>query len=109
MATKKRKPAAPPKPKTRRADSRVSAVTAYTDRAMVTRRAYLTLDVGEGTIVVTGLPATLDEYSLRVAGLGPAKVRIMGVKIGRELNGRADGEAPRNSRARRGRTARPGR
>ncbi|HUU55910.1 MAG TPA: mucoidy inhibitor MuiA family protein [bacterium] len=88
MATKKRKRTGAPKPKSHRADSKISAVTAYTDRAMVTRRAHLALDVGEGTIVVGGLPPTLDEYSFRVAALGPAKVRILGVKIGRELNGR---------------------
>ena len=88
MATKKRKKTGAPKPKTHRADSKISAVTAYADRALVTRRAHLALDVGEGTIVAGGLPPTLDEYSFRVAALGPAKVRILGVKIGRELNGR---------------------
>jgi uncharacterized protein (TIGR02231 family) len=88
MATKKRKKPGAPKPTTHRADSKISAVTAYTDRAMVTRRAHLSLDVGEGTIFVGGLPPTLDEYSLRVAALGPAKVRVLGVKIGRELAGR---------------------
>ena len=72
MATKKRKKTGAPKPKTHRAESKISAVTAYTDRAMVTRRVHLSLDVGEGAILVSGLPPTLDEYSLRVAALGPA-------------------------------------
>jgi uncharacterized protein (TIGR02231 family) len=85
MATRKRKKAAPPKPRTRNVDSKISAVTVYADRAMVTRVAHLTLDVGEGTVVARGLPAALDEYSLRVAGLGPARVRIMGIKINREF------------------------
>jgi uncharacterized protein (TIGR02231 family) len=88
MATKKTKTAGTPKPKTRRVDSKISAVTAYADRALVTRRAHLALDVGEGTIIVGGLPPTLDEYSFRVAPLGPAKVRILGVKISRKMNGR---------------------
>ncbi len=88
MATKRRKRAARAGPRTHRADSKISAVTAYADRAMVTRVAHLALDVGEGTIVARGLPAALDEYSLRVAGSGPARVRIMGVKIGREFPGR---------------------
>lgn len=89
MTAKRRKEAAREGPHTRRADSAITAVTAYADRAMVTRSAHLALDVGEGTVVVRGLPAALDEYSLRVAGSGPAKVRIMGVKIGREHDGRA--------------------
>ena len=88
MATKRRKKAAREGPRTHRADSAISAVTAYADRAMITRVAHLALDVGEGTIVARGLPAALDEYSLRVAGSGPARVRIMGVKIGREFPGR---------------------
>lgn len=69
------------------AASIISAVTVYADRAMVTRVAHVSLDVGEGSITVTGLPAALDEYSLRVGGLGPARVRIMGIKIGREFPG----------------------
>jgi uncharacterized protein (TIGR02231 family) len=88
MATKRPKKAGREGPRTHRADSTISAVTAYADRAMITRTAHLALDVGEGAIVVRGLPAALDEYSLRVAGSGPAKVRIMGVKIGREFPGR---------------------
>jgi uncharacterized protein (TIGR02231 family) len=99
MATKKRKRKGAPKPKTHRADSKISAVTAYTDRAMVTRRVHLTLDVGEGTILVSGLPPTLDEYSLRVAALGPAKVRVLGVKIGRELAGRPSATQAEKHRA----------
>lgn len=89
MATKRRKKAGREGPRTHRADSTISAVTAYADCAMITRTAHLALDVGEGAIVVRGLPAALDEYSLRVAGSGPAKVRIMGVKIGREFPGRS--------------------
>ncbi len=88
MVTKERKRGGRREPKTHRAASEISAVTAYRDRAMVTRVAHFTLDVGEGTIVVRDLPAALDEYSLRVTGLGPARVRIMGVKIGREFKGR---------------------
>lgn len=98
MATKKRKKAPAAGPRVRRADSKISAVTAYADRAMVTRVAHLALDVGEGTVAVKGLPAALDEYSLRVAGSGPAKVRIMGVKIGREFPGRPSAAQAEKSR-----------
>lgn len=87
MATKKRsRPRARSRgPKTHRVPSTISAVTVYADRALVTRQAHLALDVSEGTIVVGGLPAALDEYSLRVAALGPAKVRFLGMKIGRSM------------------------
>jgi len=47
MATRKRKKAAPPKPRTRHADSKISAVTVYADRAMITRVAHLALKKGE--------------------------------------------------------------
>lgn len=85
MATKKRPRARSRGPKTHRVSSTVSAVTVYADRALVTRQAHLALDVGEGTIIVGGLPAALDEYSLRVAALGPAKVRLLGMKIERSM------------------------
>jgi uncharacterized protein (TIGR02231 family) len=88
MATKKRKTKRPAKPKSHTGDSKISAVTVYGDRAMVTRIIHLALDVGEGGITAKGLPAGLDEYSLRVAGLGPAKVRILGIKINRDFSGR---------------------
>ena len=71
----------------RRVPSAVSAVTVYADRAMVTRVAHLAADVGEGTVVVAGLPAALDEYSLRVGGAGPARVRVTGMKIARDFFG----------------------
>jgi uncharacterized protein (TIGR02231 family) len=100
MTAKRRKKAAREGPRAHRAGSEISAVTAYADRAMVARSAHLALDVGEGTIVVRGLPAALDEYSLRVAGSGPAKVRIMGVKIGRELDDRpSEAQAEKARRA----------
>jgi uncharacterized protein (TIGR02231 family) len=99
MTAKRRKKATREGPRTHRAESKISAVTAYGDRAMVTRSAHLALDVGEGSVVVRGLPAALDEYSLRVAGSGPAKVRIMGVKIGRELDGRASEAQAEKARA----------
>ncbi len=46
--------------------SRVSAVTVYRDRAMITREAKLTLKPGEHSIVFSGLPANLDKNSLQV-------------------------------------------
>jgi uncharacterized protein (TIGR02231 family) len=68
-------------------DSEVSAVTVYADRAMVTRTAKAELDVGEAEVVVSGLPAALDEYSFRVGGSGIAIVKVMSVELAREYRG----------------------
>jgi uncharacterized protein (TIGR02231 family) len=68
-------------------DSKVSAVTVYADRAMVTRTAKAELDVGEAEITVSGLPAALDEYSFHVGGSGIAIVKVMSVELAREYRG----------------------
>ncbi len=47
-------------------DSRVSAVTVYRDRALITREVKLSLTKGEHSIVFPGLPANLDRNSLQV-------------------------------------------
>lgn len=56
----------------------IAAVTVYPDRAEVTRRGTLAVPPGAHTILVRGLPANLDERSLRVEGgleLGAIQVR----------------------------------
>ncbi|HNW40853.1 MAG TPA: mucoidy inhibitor MuiA family protein [Opitutaceae bacterium] len=61
-------------------DSRISAVTVYADRAVVTRTA--TLDIaatGQQELVFNNLPATLVEQSLQVSGRGTAQVTILDV------------------------------
>lgn len=60
-------------------DSKISAVTVYTDRAVVTRTA--TVDLGGGTLelVFANLPQTLDERSLQVSGRGTAQALILDV------------------------------
>ncbi|UCE28258.1 MAG: mucoidy inhibitor MuiA family protein [Candidatus Coatesbacteria bacterium] len=68
-------------------DSKVSAVTVYADRAMVTRTAKAELDVGDAEVVVSGLPAALDEYSFRVGGSGIAIIKVMSVELAREYRG----------------------
>jgi uncharacterized protein (TIGR02231 family) len=73
-------------------DSKVSAVTVYTDRAMVTRTAKAELDVGEAEITVSGLPAALDEYSFHVGGSGIAIVKVMSVELAREFRGAPPGK-----------------
>ena len=46
--------------------SRVSAVTVYSDRALITRETKLSLKPGEHSIIFPGLPANLDRNSLQV-------------------------------------------
>ncbi|MEO6244916.1 MAG: DUF4140 domain-containing protein, partial [Opitutaceae bacterium] len=62
------------------ADSRVTAVTVYTDRAVVTRSASVTLAT-PGAVEVTfeRLPAGLLDQSLTVSGRGTAQATILDV------------------------------
>jgi len=56
----------------------IVAVTVYPDRAEVTRRGTLAVPAGAHTILLRGLPADLDQRSLRVEGgleLGAVQVR----------------------------------
>lgn len=55
--------------------SRVVAVTVYSDRALVTRRAELDVAAGESTLVFTDLPAATDASSLQVSGKGAFMLR----------------------------------
>lgn len=62
------------------ATSAVTAVTVYTDRAVVTRTAALDLTTpGLIEIVFERLPATLVEHSLHVSGRGAAQVTLLDV------------------------------
>ncbi len=60
-------------------DSKISAVTVYTDRAVVTRSA--TVELAGGTIELTfaNLPQALNERSLQVSGRGTAQALILDV------------------------------
>ncbi len=60
--------------------SRVTAVTVYTDRALVEREAAITLPDGETTIVLKDLPANLWDQSLQVSGTGPAGTSVIDVQ-----------------------------
>jgi uncharacterized protein (TIGR02231 family) len=60
------------------ADSRISAVTVYSDRAVVSRTASLTLtSAGMVEVVYDRLPESLVEESITVAGHGEANVTIL--------------------------------
>ncbi|MBA3848452.1 MAG: hypothetical protein C0502_00470 [Opitutus sp.] len=64
-------------------DSRISAVTVYADRAVVTRTAALDLAAGPAELVFANLPETLLEQSLQVTGRGPAQATILDVSARR--------------------------
>lgn len=55
--------------------SSVVAVTVYSDRALVTRRATQDIAAGESTLVFTDLPAATDAASLQVSGKGAFTLR----------------------------------
>jgi uncharacterized protein (TIGR02231 family) len=59
------------------ARSAVTAVTVYTDRAVVTRTATVDLAAGTHEVVFEGLPATLADNSLQASGRGTASATIL--------------------------------
>jgi uncharacterized protein (TIGR02231 family) len=61
------------------ADSRITAVTVYQDRAVVTRTATVQLPGGTTELVFAHLPQTLNEQSLQVSGKGTAQASILDV------------------------------
>ena len=60
-------------------DSTISAVTVYTDRAVVTRTASVELPGGTTELVFANLPEALNERSLQVSGKGTAAAVILDV------------------------------
>nr|WP_242045734.1 MULTISPECIES: mucoidy inhibitor MuiA family protein [unclassified Calothrix] len=64
-------------------DSQIVAVTVYSDRALVTRQARVSLTGEEKELVLTSLPVTLETDSVRVSGKGTVGVRLLGVSSDR--------------------------
>lgn len=65
------------------AASKVDAVTVYRGFARVTRLARVELATGETRLLLQGLPAGLDDDSVRVEGKGTARARVGGVSVER--------------------------
>jgi uncharacterized protein (TIGR02231 family) len=63
------------------AKSRITAVTVFPDRAMITREADLALTSSVKTVVFKGLPASIIPSSFRVAGRGTAAVKILSIDV----------------------------
>lgn len=66
--------------KTQDLPTHIAAVTVFTDRALVTRRAALTLEAGAQELLIAGLPARLDVESLRASGRGEVGAKIIAVE-----------------------------
>ena len=60
-------------------NSTITAVTVYTDRAVITRTATVDLTGGTTELVFANLPETLNERSLQVSGKGTAQAVILDV------------------------------
>ncbi|MFQ5400719.1 MAG: mucoidy inhibitor MuiA family protein [Anaerolineae bacterium] len=71
-------------------DTSISKVTVYPDRARVTCHGRCTVTEGAHRLIIDELPLVLDVDSVRVAGRGSARVRLMGVDVTR----RHYGESP---------------
>ena len=61
------------------ADQKVTAVTVYPDRALVTRSGTVQLQAGVQTVVFENLPLNLEEDSVRARAQG--KLKILGVEV----------------------------
>ncbi len=64
------------------ADQKITAVTVYPDRALVTRGGTVKLDAGIQSIVFDNLPLNLEEDSVRAKAQG--KLKILGVEMRRD-------------------------
>src|SRR4029453_6980775 len=62
-------------------DSRITAVTVYGDRAIVTRTASSELTAGEHALVFENLPTALVDQSLQASGRGVAGATILDVTV----------------------------
>lgn len=63
------------------ANSKITGVTVYADRAQVTRGASLSLKAGTNLVSFDNLPALMMEDSLRAEGKGGGQARIAGITV----------------------------
>ena len=66
-------------------DSQIAAVTVYPSSATVTRTFSVELPAGPQTVLVAGLPSTLDENSLRITGSGDKGSSVASVELKNEV------------------------
>ncbi len=65
-------------------DTQITAVTVYSDRALVTRSGKIQLTGTERELIISNLPTTLDPESVRASGKGSIGVKLQGVTIDRQ-------------------------
>jgi uncharacterized protein (TIGR02231 family) len=65
-------------------ETQITAVTVYTDRALVTRQGKISLTGAERALMISNLPTSLDPASVRVSGKGSVGVKLQGVTIDRQ-------------------------
>ncbi|HEA47315.1 MAG TPA: mucoidy inhibitor MuiA family protein, partial [bacterium] len=68
-------------PAAKEVESKISAVTVYSDRALVTRTTRLTLEPGKYELLFKDLPAGILEDSIYATGKGSARAKIVGLDI----------------------------
>ena len=61
-------------------ESEITAVTVYTDRALITRTAKITLDSGEHHLFFDDLPESIEQKSIRLTGSGEVLLRDINFK-----------------------------
>ncbi len=66
-------------------DTTIAQVTVYPDRARVLRRGAAELQAGLHTLLIADLPLGLDPESVRAAGRGTARARLLGVSVERTI------------------------
>jgi uncharacterized protein (TIGR02231 family) len=65
-------------------ETQITAVTVYTDRALVTRQGRINLSGTERELTIGSLPTTLDPESVRVGGKGNVAVKLQGISVDRQ-------------------------
>lgn len=60
---------------------KIAAVCVYPDQAQIVRRALVTVSTRETEILFPNLPLSLQPETVRVAGRGTARVRLLGVEV----------------------------
>jgi uncharacterized protein (TIGR02231 family) len=71
----------------------ITAVSVYPDRARVTRRGVLTLEVGTHPLEIADLPVKLNPDSVRATAYGDASARLLGVQVRRTFYAETPSEA----------------
>lgn len=66
------------------AEQRITAVTVYPDRALVTRSGTVTLPAGVQTVVFDHLPLDLEEDSVRARAASRTAMKILGIEMRRD-------------------------